>query len=71
MGSNSRNKGGMNVETKNKSYIKKIGSIVGIIILAVIFNSMTKGAFASQRNNVIKTVSSTYDFNVKLNDSVN
>ena len=40
----------MNVETKNKSYIKKIGSIVGIIILAVIFNSMTKGAFASQRN---------------------
>ena len=50
MGSNSRNKGGMNVETKNKSYIKKIGSIVGIIILAVIFNSMTKGAFASQRN---------------------
>ena len=38
------------METKNKSYIKKIGSIVGIIILAVIFNSMTKGAFASQRN---------------------
>lgn len=41
------------MDTKNKALVKKVGTAIAVIILVLIFDRLTNGAFASQRNLVI------------------
>lgn len=53
MGSYRWKQGGIDMDTKKKALMKKAGTVVGILALVLIFNNLTNGAFASQRNLVI------------------